>query len=155
MFYRAWPSRPCPVLRGGAGGTPAALGIVTPWGQDPRSGAWFWEVSGKRKRSRLPPEYSPTHTTVWGTPIRSNPMPRSKTARSRPKNASTSSSSSTVCHTAPTMRPPLARALSGQAVLFLLAGHKCTDWPSRASLVRDCHASLAMTNNQSPAFLCM
>ncbi len=25
-----------------------ALGIVTPWGQDPRSGAWFWEVSGKR-----------------------------------------------------------------------------------------------------------
>lgn len=41
---------------------------MTPWGQDPRSGAWFWEVSGKRKRSRLPPEYSPTHTTVWGTP---------------------------------------------------------------------------------------
>ena len=34
---------------------------MTPWGQDPRSRAWFWEVSGKRKRSRLPPEYSPTH----------------------------------------------------------------------------------------------
>ena len=38
-----------------------ALGMVTPWGQDSRSEAWFWEVSGKPKRSRLPPEYSPTH----------------------------------------------------------------------------------------------
>ena len=25
-------------------------------GQDSRSETWFWEVSGKRKRSRLPPE---------------------------------------------------------------------------------------------------
>lgn len=40
-----------------------ALRIVTPWGQNPRSGAWFWEVSGKRKRSRLPPEYSPPHAS--------------------------------------------------------------------------------------------
>lgn len=30
-------------------------------GQNLRSEAWFWEVSGKRKCSRLPPEYSPTH----------------------------------------------------------------------------------------------
>ena len=53
-----------------------ALGIVPPWGRDSRSEAWFWEVSGKRKRSRLPPEYSPTQPTLrqaqgpwgWGTP---------------------------------------------------------------------------------------
>ena len=29
---------------------------MTPWGQDSRSGAWFWEVSGKHKRRRLPPK---------------------------------------------------------------------------------------------------
>ena len=34
----------------------SALGIVTPWGRASRSEAWFWEVSDKRKRSRLPPE---------------------------------------------------------------------------------------------------
>ena len=49
---------------------------MTPWGQDSRSEAWFWEVSGKRQRSRLPPEYSPTQPSLrqaqepwgWGTP---------------------------------------------------------------------------------------
>ena len=45
-----------------------ALGIVTPWGQDSRSEAWFWEMSGKRERSRLPPEYSPTAHICAGTP---------------------------------------------------------------------------------------
>ncbi len=44
---------------------------MTLWGQESRSEAWFWEVSGKRMRSRLPPEYSPTHTIVQGTPITS------------------------------------------------------------------------------------
>ncbi|PBC68303.1 carbamoyl-phosphate synthase L subunit-like protein [Fibrobacter sp. UWS1] len=39
-------------------------------GQDSRSEAWFWEVSGKRKRSRLPPEYSPTAHICAGTPKR-------------------------------------------------------------------------------------
>ena len=29
---------------------------MLPWGQDSRSGAWFWEVSGKHKRRRLPPK---------------------------------------------------------------------------------------------------
>ncbi len=48
-----------------------ALGIVTPWGQDSRSEAWFWEVSGKRKCSRLPPEYSPTHE-VGNAPKKKN-----------------------------------------------------------------------------------
>ena len=39
-------------------------------GQDSRSEAWFWEVSGKRKRSRLPPEYSPPALICAGTPKR-------------------------------------------------------------------------------------
>ena len=47
------------MLRGGAGGTPAALGIVTPWGQDPRSGAWFWEVIWKLA------EMDADHVTAW------------------------------------------------------------------------------------------
>ena len=43
---------------------------MTPWGRDSRSEAWFWEVLGKHKRRRLPPEYSPTAHICAGTPKR-------------------------------------------------------------------------------------
>jgi hypothetical protein len=54
-----------------------------PLGQDSRqscgavygSEAWFWEVSGKRKRSWLLPEYSPTRE--------SGERPKRRTQRSR------------------------------------------------------------------------
>ena len=31
-----------------------ALRIVTPWGQDPRSGAWFWEAGNERSEGGRP-----------------------------------------------------------------------------------------------------
>ena len=58
---------------------------MTPWGQDSRSEAWFWEVSGKCKRSRLPPEYSPTAHICAGTPFKFSTRPEKLASRTQRK----------------------------------------------------------------------
>ena len=56
-----------------------ALGIVTPWGEDLRAVLvrCSWEqgfvaraARACRRCARVALQYSPTHTTVWGTPQR-------------------------------------------------------------------------------------